>query len=264
MTADNAEKRTSSRTGRLTRAAVSWDKLNAQIIACQRCPRLIDHCSSIARTKRAAYREETYWGRPVPNFGDPRAGLLIMGLAPGAHGANRTGRIFTGDRSGDWLFRALHRAGFASQPSSTGINDGLQLMDCAISCACHCAPPDNKPTPEEIQNCSLWFDQVLQQVSAHVILALGGIAWDACLRQIPYRNAPSPEPSAMRIKKPRFGHGAEARLESDLFPAGSVVLLGSYHPSQQNTFTGRLTEPMLDAVLNRARELVFRGRRAGG
>lgn len=238
---------------------VEWMALNRQILDCQSCPRLIEHCLSVAEQKRAAYRDETYWGRPVPNFGDACARLLIVGLAPGAHGANRTGRMFTGDRSGDWLFRALSKTGFASQGSSVSIDDGLTLTDCAITNACHCAPPGNKPTTEEIRNCAPWFEQLLRQLPVKVIVALGGLAWNTCVAQIPPRTGSS----AAEKKKPRFGHGAEARLESDLFPTGEVMLLGSYHPSQQNTFTRRLTEPMLDGVFRRAQQLLFGGSRAG-
>lgn len=227
--------------------AATWNGLNRRIVACQLCPRLRAHCKDVAETKRAAYANWKYWGRPVPNFGDPSAGLLIVGLAPGAHGANRTGRMFTGDRSGDWLYRALHRAGFASQAASTTVDDGLRLNDCAITAVCHCAPPDNKPTADERQACAGWLDATWSLVPALVYLALGKMAWDATLRQIRSRGE--------RIgKPPRFSHGAEMPL-----PDGRW-LLGSYHPSQQNTFTGRLTESMLDDVMLRARQHLARSR----
>lgn len=224
----------------------TWNSLNRKIVACERCPRLREHCLNIAAEKRAAYRDQTYWGRPVPNLGDPQAKLLIVGLAPAAHGANRTGRMFTGDRSGDWLFRSLHRTGFASQPEATHRGDGLVLHNCAITAACHCAPPDNKPTTEEKENCREWLQQTMQIVPVDVIVALGGIGWDAV-----WKHFRTTTPGSLLPKrKPKFSHQAEVQLTD------SVILLGSYHPSQQNTFTGRLTEPMLDAVFQRAAELL--------
>lgn len=224
----------------------TWNSLNRRIVACDRCPRLREHCSQIATEKRAAYRDQKYWGRPVPNFGDPNARLLIVGLAPAAHGANRTGRMFTGDRSGDWLFRALHKAGFASQAAAVDRNDGLTLRDCAITAACHCAPPDNKPTTEEKENCRDWLSFTLQIVPVQVLVALGGIGWDAVWK---HYQLTAPE-LLLPERKPKFAHAAEVQLTEN------VVLLGSYHPSQQNTFTGRLTEPMLDAVFDRAAQLL--------
>jgi len=218
-----------------------WDMLNREIVACRKCERLIRHCQSIGEHKRRAYLDWTYWAQPVPNFGPASAELLIVGLAPGAHGANRTGRMFTGDRSGDWLYRALHRAGFASQAESTSRQDGLQLVNCAITASCHCAPPDNKPTRDELDQCSLWFDRTLDLLPVRVFIALGQIAWKSCLDQLAKRHGSSG-------RRPKFGHGAEVEL------SGQRYLIGSYHPSQQNTFTGRLTEPMLDAVFRRARE----------
>lgn len=221
-------------------AARAWRRLNRQIVACQACPRLVDHCRGVARERRAAYRDQEYWGRAVPNFGDPAARLLIVGLAPAAHGANRTGRMFTGDRSGEWLYRALWRAGFASQPESRARDDGLELRDCAITAAAHCAPPGNRPLPAELTACQAWLDATWRLLPVRVVLALGQITWDAAWR------------AALRLEwtrgpRPRFGHGAEAPLGTDRW------LLGSYHPSQQNTFTGRLTEPMFDAVFAQAR-----------
>lgn len=211
--------------------------LERAITTCTRCPELRAYCAGVARVKRAAYASETYWGRPVPGFGDPRAKIWILGLAPGAHGANRTGRVFTGDRSGDFLFAALHRAGIANQPTSVARDDGLALRGAWISAAVRCAPPDNKPTRAQIATCARYLDDewgALRDV--RVILCLGGIAWDAglalCARQ----------GIALARPKPKFAHEAEIVL-------GDRTLLGCYHVSQQNTFTGRLTPAMLDRVL---------------
>ncbi len=223
---------------------MDWDSLNCAIVRCRRCPRLIAHCRNIARRKRAAYRDEEYWGKPVPNFGCPTARLLVVGLAPGAHGANRTGRMFTGDRSGDWLYAALYRHGFANQPQARRRDDGLRLLDCAITAACHCAPPGNRPTTAELAACSTWLTHTLDLVPARVIVALGRIAWHAILREATSRGWLPARP------RPTFRHGAEVTL------AEGRTLLASYHPSQQNTFTGRLTEPMFDAVFRRARQLL--------
>jgi uracil-DNA glycosylase family 4 len=193
--------------------------------------------------KRKAYKDWTYWARPVPNFGDPAARLLIVGLAPAAHGANRTGRMFTGDRSGEWLYRALFKAGFANQSHSTSRDDGLNLSDCAITAVCHCAPPDNKPTTEEIARCRRWLTETIDLMQPRVLLALGQIAWKAALAEVRCRDWHTG-------RLPKFGHGATAPL------ADGRWLLGSYHPSQQNTFTGKLTELMFDAVFAAARTLL--------
>lgn len=221
---------------------VTWKSLNRRIEKCKACPRLIEHCAEVAKTKRRAYLDETYWGGPVANFGDPSAKLLVVGLAPGAHGANRTGRMFTGDRSGDWLYRALHKAGFATQAESTSMDDGLELVNCAITNACHCAPPGNKPTTQEIAACRPFFEQTIQCLPIVVFLALGQLAWKAVLDY-------AYETGRLEGKRPKFGHAAEVKLNT------KQVLLGSYHPSQQNTFTGRLTEPMLDRVMRRAKKI---------
>ena len=213
----------------------AWHELNQSIVDCQRCTRLRDYCRAIAEQKRAAFREWDYWGRPVPNFGDSQARLLVVGLAPAAHGANRTGRMFTGDRSGQWLYRALHKAGFANQPTSESLADGLKLIDCAITAAAHCAPPDNKPTPAELENCAPWLVQTIDRLPVVVFLALGQIAWKAMLPELRRRGW-------YEGRVPKFSHGARVEL------AGGRWLLGSYHPSQQNTFTGKLTEPMFDSV----------------
>jgi uracil-DNA glycosylase family 4 len=218
------------------RSVLGLAALEAEIVSCRRCPRLVEWREKVAREKRAAYSDEAYWGRPVPGFGDPRAGIVLFGLAPAAHGANRTGRIFTGDRSGDFLFAALYRAGLANRPVSRHREDGLRLSGAWISAAVRCAPPRNKPTPSERDACLSYAARELELLDARIVVCLGAFAWDAALRI--FELAP----------KPKFSHAAEAK-------AGGVTLLGCYHPSQQNTFTGVLTPAMLDAVLLRALSL---------
>jgi uracil-DNA glycosylase family 4 len=214
-------------------------ELEARIVGCRRCPRLVQWREQVAREKRAAFRDEEYWGRPVPGFGDPGAGLMVVGLAPAAHGANRTGRMFTGDRSGDWLYAALHRAGFANQATSIDRADGLVLHGAWVTSPVKCAPPANKPTPAERDACRPFIDAELELLDdVRVVVALGAFGFAEAARVLGFTG------------RPKFGHGAEA-----VAPDGRV-LLGSYHVSQQNTFTGRLTEPMLDAVFGRARELL--------
>jgi uracil-DNA glycosylase family 4 len=215
------------------------DALTKTLIACRRCPRLVAWREQVAREKRAAYRDEEYWGRPVPGFGDPQARVLLCGLAPAAHGGNRTGRVFTGDRSGDWLFAALHRAGLASQPTSRHRDDGLMLRDCYVAACVRCAPPANRPTPEERDTCLEYLEAELRLLPrVRVVVCLGAFAWDGTLRALAALDHRPP-------RRPAFGHAVEATV-------GPYVLLGCYHPSQQNTFTGRLTEKMLDGVLTRA------------
>jgi uracil-DNA glycosylase family 4 len=219
--------------------------LEREVISCRRCPRLVAWREHVAQTKRAAFADQEYWGRPLAGFGDPGASLVVLGLAPAAHGGNRTGRIFTGDRSGDWLFAALWRAGFANQPVSRARSDGLKLTGCWVTAAVRCAPPDNHPTPAERDTCLPYFARELEQLAhARVIVCLGGFAWDAALRALSrLLGATVPRP------RPRFGHGARAQV-------GRFALLGCYHPSQQNTFTGRLTEEMMDRVLAEARDSI--------
>jgi uracil-DNA glycosylase family 4 len=225
------------------------EELEREIVDCRRCPRLVAWRELVAREKRASFAGETYWGRPIPGFGDPDAAVLILGLAPAAHGANRTGRVFTGDRSGDFLFAALHRTGFANQPTSVHADDGLMLQDAWITAAVRCAPPANKPTPAERDTCLPYAARELEQLGGvRVIVCLGAFAWDAALRLLALGGAPAVRP------RPRFGHGAEHRAAS-----AGPVLLGCFHPSQQNTFTGKLTSAMIDEVLLRAGELSGRG-----
>jgi uracil-DNA glycosylase family 4 len=219
--------------------------LERAVVACERCPRLREHCIRVAAEKRRAFRDQDYWGRPIPGFGDPRARLLIVGLAPAAHGANRTGRMFTGDSSGDWLYEALHRHGFANQPTSVGRDDGLALRDAWIGAAARCAPPDNKPSREELVRCRPWLEAEIALLDrVRVVVTLGAIAHEAWLKasgwweRLPAR------------ARPRFGHGVETRL-----PDG-VWVVSSYHPSRQNTQTGRLTRDRWRGVFARARTLV--------
>jgi uracil-DNA glycosylase family 4 len=226
------------RRGRAGDALEALEALGAEIVGCRACPRLVEWRERVASEKRAAFRDETYWGRPVPGFGDAAARIVIVGLAPAAHGANRTGRVFTGDRSGDWLFRALHRAGLANQPRSLRADDGLQLFDTWISAPVRCAPPDNKPTPAERDACAPFLSRELDLLDPRVVVCLGAFGYTAACRH--HRLRP----------RPAFGHGVEVAVP------GGPTLLCSYHPSQQNTFTGKLTEAMLDAVIGRAAMLV--------
>jgi uracil-DNA glycosylase family 4 len=214
--------------------------LEQRVVACRACPRLVEWRERVAREKRAAFSHEDYWGKPVPGFGDPAASVYVLGLAPAAHGANRTGRVFTGDRSGDWLFASMHRTGFANQPVSVSRDDGLVLHGAFVTAAVRCAPPANKPLPAERDNCLPFAREELDLLKPTVIVCLGAYAWDAACRLLSIR------------PKPKFGHGAEHRV-----PDGPLMI-GSFHPSQQNTFTGKLTEEMTDAVFERAREAATR------
>ncbi|MEE9208419.1 MAG: uracil-DNA glycosylase [Gemmatimonadota bacterium] len=243
-------------------SAVTLSELSTAVAACRRCPRLVAWREEVAAKKRASFRDETYWGRPVPGFGDPYAWLLIVGLAPAAHGANRTGRMFTGDRSGEWLYRALHRAGLASQAEAESKGDGLTLSGTYITASVRCAPPANKPTASERAACRPWLERELDLLTnVRVIVALGGFAWQNVWALLKDRGLRVPTP------RPKFGHGVEVRLEaaysdSEVSSAGGpgdekgLTVIGSYHPSQQNTFTGTLTEPMFDAVWARAISLM--------
>jgi uracil-DNA glycosylase len=231
-----------------TARAAELARLESRVTGCRRCPRLVAWREQVARERRASFAGETYWGRPVPGFGDPDARVAILGLAPAAHGANRTGRVFTGDRSGDFLFAALHRAGFASSPVSRTMGDGLVLRDLWITAAVRCAPPQNRPTPAERDTCLPWTADELRLLGdrVRVVICLGAFAWDAALRLRDMARPPGAPPAR---PKPRFGHGAEFER-----------LLGCFHPSQQNTFTGKLTPRMLDDVLLRARARAGLGR----
>ena len=225
--------------------AAELGRLREELIECRQCPRLVAWREKVAREKRAAYRDDEYWGRPVPGFGDPEASVMVVGLAPAAHGANRTGRMFTGDRAGDWLFGAMHRAGFANQALSRDRQDGLVLKGAYVTAGVRCAPPGNRPTTGERDRCADFLRREVEIMweRLHTVVALGGFAHAVVLRTLAERGVAIPRP------RPKFGHGAEVDL-------GKVVLLGSYHPSQQNTFTGRLTEEMFDAVWGRAAERV--------
>ena len=218
-----------------------------RIITCHRCPRLVEWREKVAREKVRRFVDQEYWGKPVPSFGDPRARLLVLGLAPAAHGGNRTGRIFTGDRSGDWLFRALYKAGFANQPTSVHRNDGLTLLDCYVTAAVRCAPPQNKPLPEENANCRPFLMRELELLNrVAVVVALGRFAFDAAIVSVGLVGNSS--------RRPKFKHAAEVNL------TGGITLIASFHPSQQNTFTGKLTEPMFDRIIARARTIIDAGR----
>jgi uracil-DNA glycosylase family 4 len=226
-------------------------QLQQEIIACRKCVRLVRWREKVAREKIKRFEDWEYWGKPNPGFGDPRARLLLVGLAPAAHGGNRTGRMFTGDRSGDWLYRALYKAGFANQPTSTSRDDGLKLHDCYITATCRCAPPQNKLLPKEIRNCRPFLLRELELLkTVRVIVGLGKIGFDAAFTSFQQLGLTA------LSKRPPFHHQAEVRLND------RVTLLASFHPSQQNTFTGRLTEPMFDAVFERVREILAQERRS--
>jgi uracil-DNA glycosylase family 4 len=231
--------------------ADSLNALAAEVTRCTRCPRLVEWRERSAEEAPRRYRGERYWARPLPGFGDPDAPIVIVGLAPAAHGGNRTGRIFTGDRSGDWLYAALHRAGLANQPTSVSADDGLRLRGAYVTAVNRCPPPQNRPTTEERDNCLPYLVRELRLLrSARVIVPLGSYAWTGTLLALRELGAEVPRP------RPRFGHGAEARIETvDDGRSREWTLVGCFHPSQQNTFTGKLTEPMLDAVFARAKDL---------
>jgi len=219
----------------LSRAVTPLARLECDVVECRACPRLVEWREQVALDKRAAYRNETYWGRPIPGFGDPDATIVVLGLAPAAHGANRTGRVFTGDRSGDWLFRAMHRAGLANQSESVSVDDGLRLTDAWVTAAVKCAPPANKPLPDERDACAPFLQREFAALtSARVVVCLGQFGYAAACSHFGVR------------PRPKFGHGVEVQVD------GGPALICSFHPSQQNTFTKRLTEAMLDAVFHRA------------
>jgi uracil-DNA glycosylase len=223
-------------------SARELDAIAREVVRCRACPRLVAWRERVAREKTARFADQTYWAKPAPGFGDPAARVVVVGLAPAAHGTNRTGRMFTGDRSGDFLYAALHRAGFANQPTSVARDDGLRLTGAFVTAVNRCAPPANKPTPDERDRCLPFLERELVALErARVLLPLGAYAWDGTLRALAAMGH-------VRRPKPRFGHGAEAEV-------GPYRLLGCFHPSQQNTFTGKLTPPMIDAVFGRAREL---------
>jgi uracil-DNA glycosylase len=230
------------------------EALTAEIVACRRCPRLVAWREQVAREKVARFRDDAYWGRPVPGFGDPDARVLLVGLAPAAHGGNRTGRVFTGDASGDFLFGAMDAVGLANQPTSRSADDGLRLLDAYIAAAVRCAPPANKPLPAERDNCAPFLARELTLLAeVRVLVALGAYGWEAALRAVTGVAGSEVVPRP----RPRFGHAAQARV-------GPYALIGTYHPSQQNTFTGKLTRPMLEAVLTRAKELAAESPISGG
>lgn len=232
--------------GAVRRSEERLDRLAEVVSGCTKCPRLVAWREAAAEDPPRRYAGEEYWARPLPGFGDPAATVLVVGLAPAAHGGNRTGRIFTGDRSGDWLYAALHRAGLANQPTSIRADDGLRLLDAYVTAVVRCAPPANRPAPGERDNCLPYLVEELRLLErARAVVALGAFAWDGVLRALRDVGHPPPRP------RPRFTHGAEVEI-------GPYALLGCYHPSQQNTFTGRLTEPMLDDIFTRARELAPR------
>jgi uracil-DNA glycosylase family 4 len=225
-------------------ARASLAEVDERTCECRACPRLVSWREQVAREKRASYAGETYWGRPIPGWGSTDPKILIVGLAPAAHGANRTGRIFTGDRSGDWLFASLHRVGLANQPTSTHVDDDLEIYGTRIVAAVRCAPPQNKPTTEERDTCAPWIEREVSLLlpGLRAVVCLGAFGWESAFRSLAGAGLPTPRP------RPRFGHGVEV-------PLGDLTVLGCFHPSQQNTFTGRLTEPMIDAVMSRAAEL---------
>lgn len=239
--------RTAAQVRRLSRASLA--EIDARISVCAACPRLVRWREDVAETKRASFADQPYWGRPIAGWGDPEPSMLIVGLAPAANGGNRTGRVFTGDSSGDWLFASLHRTGWAAQATSEHAGDGQRLFDARVVATVRCAPPDNKPTTTERDTCAPWIAAEIQHLlpSVRVVVALGGYGWDGALRSMAAAGVVVPRP------KPRFGHLAEVDL--DVPAGGSVTLLGCYHPSQHNTFTGRLTPVMLDEVFERARAL---------
>jgi len=227
--------------------------LDGKVASCRACPRLVRWREEVATTKRRAYQDEKYWGKAVPGFGEAKAKILVIGLAPGAHGANRTGRIFTGDSSGDWLYRALYNAGLAKLPNSVSRSDGQRLIDTRITCAVHCAPPDNKPNSAEFERCSGWLEREFELLlpSTRVFLALGAIAWRATIKTLTALGEELPR------KRPKFGHGAEFKFRGS--DGNTRLFLGSYHPSQQNTFTGKLTRSQLDSVVRKAGRFAHAG-----
>jgi len=238
----------------LAAGSADLTELTARQSVCRACPRLVGWREEVAATRRKSFRDERYWGRPVPGWGDPAASILIVGLAPAAHGGNRTGRIFTGDRSGDFLFAALHRCGLAALPTSTSADDGQRLIGVRMAAAVRCAPPENKPTPAERDTCAPWLSAELRLMAptVRVVVCLGGFAWQALWPVLARAGYPAPRP------RPSFTHGAEVEVQGD---GGTLLVLGCFHPSQQNTFTGRVTGDMVDAVLDRARTCAAASRR---